>query len=161
MPEPRAVPITIRPARADEMELVRTLFREYQAWLGLDLCFQSFEEELASLPGRYAPPTGRLLLAEHEGAVVGVVASRAVAPGVCEMKRLFVRPSAQGLGLGRRLAERLIEEARASGFTSMRLDTIAGRMDAAIALYERLGFRDIPAYYDSPVAGTRYMEVRL
>lgn len=158
--EPRSR-IAIRPARTDEMDLVRTLFREYQAWLDLDLCFQSFDEELASLPGRYAPPTGRLLLAEHDGVVVGVVAAREIEPGVCEMKRLFVRPAAHGLGIGRALAERLIDEMRAAGFRVMRLDTIADRMGSAVVLYERLGFRDIPAYTHNPVPSTRYMEKSL
>ena len=152
---------TIRPARSDELDLVRTLFREYQAWLDLDLCFQSFEEELATLPGRYAPPTGRLLLAEHDGKVVGVVASREIAPGICEMKRLFVQPAAHGLGIGRALAERLIDEARSAGYRAMRLDTVAERMGNAVALYERLGFRDIPAYTHNPDPSTRYMELEL
>jgi len=161
MPESPSSAITIRPAGPADLDLVRTLFREYQAWLGVDLCFQSFEEELASLPGRYAPPTGRLLLAEHAGAVVGVIASRQIEPGVCEMKRLFVRPAAHGLGIGRALAERLIDEARAAGFRAMRLDTIADRMGTAVTLYERLGFRDIPAYTHNPEPSVRYMELKL
>jgi GNAT superfamily N-acetyltransferase len=159
MPESPSSAITIRPAGPADLDLVRTLFREYQAWLGVDLCFQSFEEELASLPGRYAPPTGRLLLAEHAGAVVGVIASRQIEPGVCEMKRLFVRPAAHGLGIGRALAERLIDETRAAGFRAMRLDTIADRMGTAVALYERLGFRDIPAYTHNPEPSVRYLEL--
>jgi ribosomal protein S18 acetylase RimI-like enzyme len=153
--------VLIRPASPADLETVRAMFREYQAWLGVDLCFQSFEEELASLPGRYAPPTGRLLLAEHDGAIVGVVASRQIEPGVCEMKRLFVRPAAQGLGAGRALTLRLIDEARAAGFRAMRLDTIADRMGAAVALYERLGFRDIPPYTHNPEPSVRYLELLL
>jgi putative acetyltransferase len=161
MREPHSPAIGIRPAGPADLDTVRALFREYQAWLGLDLCFQSFEDELAALPGRYAPPAGRLLLAEHDGAVVGVVASREIGPGVCEMKRLFVRPAAHGLGIGRALAEQLIDEARAAGFRAMRLDTIADRMAPAVALYERLGFRDIPAYTHNPVPSVRYMELEL
>ncbi len=153
--------VTIRPASAGDLDTVRALFREYQVWLDLDLCFQSFDQELASLPGRYAPPSGRLLVAEHAGAIVGVVASREIDPGVCEMKRLFVRPAAHGLGIGRALAERLIDEARAGGFRAMRLDTIPERMASAVALYERLGFRDIPPYTHNPVPTTRYLELAL
>ena len=161
MPESHSSTTGIRPAGPADLDLVRTLFREYQAWLGVDLCFQSFEEELASLPGRYAPPSGRLLLAEHEGRVVGVIAAREIEPGVCEMKRLFVRPAAHGIGIGRALVERLIDESRDAGFRSMRLDTIADRMGAAVALYERLGFRDIPPYTHNPEPSVRYMELEL
>lgn len=161
MTDSRTASIAIRAPRADEMDVVRALFREYQAWLDLDVCFQSFDQELASLPGRYAPPSGQLLLAEHDGRVVGVVASREIAPGVCEMKRLFVRPAAHGRGVGRALAERLIDEARSAGFRAMRLDTIPDRMGTAVALYERLGFHDIPPYTHNPVPTTRYMELLL
>lgn len=152
--------LTIRDARPDEMDGVRVLFREYEAWLDHDLCFQSFEQELATLPGAYAPPAGRLLLAEVGGETAGVIALRpfAAEDGVCEMKRLWVRPAFQGHGAGRALTTRLIAEARAIGYRAMRLDTLPGPMKPANALYESLGFRDIPAYYANPLADVRYME---
>lgn len=154
--------VTLRDARPDEMDAVRALFREYESWLAFDLCFQSFEAELAALPGRYAPPSGRLLLAEVGGEVAGVIALRAFdEDGVCEMKRLWVRPVFQGHGVGRALAERLVAEARAIGYRAMRLDTLPDRMKSANALYDSLGFRDIPAYYANPLPGVRYMELAL
>jgi GNAT superfamily N-acetyltransferase len=152
---------TLRPAADADMDDVRTLFREYEAWLEHDLCFQGFEQELLGLPGRYAPPAGRLYLAEVSGLLAGCIALRACSPGVCEMKRLFVRDSARGLGLGRALAQRVIDDARAIGYRAMRLDTLPDRMAPANALYEALGFRDIPAYYDNPLPGVRYMELPL
>jgi len=160
LPRVRPTP-TLRAARAADLEDVRALFREYEAWLGVDLCFQGFEQELADLPGRYAPPSGRLILAELDGEAVGVVALRELEPGVCEMKRLFVRELARGHGLGRELAERLITEARAQGYRCMRLDTLPGRMAAAGGLYESLGFRDVAPYYASPLSSTRYLELEL
>ena len=156
-----SAPFTLRAAVAADMDDVRTLFREYEAWLDHDLCFQGFAQELASLPGKYAPPSGRLYLAETRGALAGCIALREFAPGVCEMKRLFVRESARGLGLGRALARRVIDDARAIGYRAMRLDTLPDRMASANALYEALGFRDIPAYYANPLPGVRYMELDL
>jgi len=153
--------VTIRDATAADLDEVRALFREYHAWLDEDLGFQSFDEETAGLPGAYARPAGRLLVAGPAGRLMGVIALRPLSPEVCEMKRLFVRPEAHGTGLGRALAERLIAEARAAGYRAMRLDTIAHKMAAAVKLYERLGFRDVPAYYDSPIPGTRYLELDL
>jgi len=150
--------VTIRDATAADLDEVRAVFREYHAWLGEDLGFQAFDEEMAALPGAYVPPAGRLLVAERAGRLLGVIAMRPLAADVCEMKRLFVRPDAHGAGLGRALVERLIAEARAAGYRAMRLDTIPHKMAAAVALYERLGFRDVPAYYDNPIPGTRYME---
>lgn len=141
-----------------DLETVRTLFREYQAWLGVDLCFQGFEAELASLPGRYAPPAGRLLLAEAlEGATAGCVGLWALDDHVCEMKRLWVRPAWRGGGLGRRLAERIVAAGGEAGYRAMRLDSL-GRLTAALALYRSLGFVDVAAYYDNPLDDVVYLE---
>ncbi|HLM59106.1 MAG TPA: GNAT family N-acetyltransferase [Pyrinomonadaceae bacterium] len=144
-----------------QIEEAQRLFHEYQAWLGLDLCFQNFEQELKSLPGDYAPPSGRLILGEEGGATAGCVALRPAGEGVCEMKRLYVRPAFQGTGLGRRLAETIVGEARSSGYERMRLDTMPGVMERAVRLYRSLGFVETEPYYHSPVEGTLYMELRL
>ena len=144
-----------------QIEDVRALFLEYAQSLGFSLCFQSFDQELAELPGDYAPPDGRLLLAISGGGAVGCVALHRLEDRICEMKRLYLRPEMRGSGAGRLLAERIIIEARALGYRKMRLDTVAGTMDAAIALYRRLGFREIPAYRSNPVPGALYMELSL
>src|SRR6185503_10083847 len=136
----------------------RELFCEYAAESQLDLCFQNFEAELAGLPGAYAPPQGRLLLSMHDEHLAGCVALRQLEDGVCEMKRLYVRPAFRGLGVGRMLAQRVIEEAIAIGYFRMRLDTLA-RMQAAVALYEALGFRRIAAYRPNPLEDVIYFEL--
>ena len=151
----------IRAAGPDEMGTVAALFREYAADLGVDLGYQGFEAELADLPGRYAPPEGALLLAIAGGEAVGCVGVRPLdEPGACEMKRLHVRDSARGQGLGAALAAAAIGAAMHAGYSVMRLDTLPS-MTSAITLYERLGFRRIAAYYDTPIAGTIFMEKHL
>ncbi len=139
-----------------------TLFREYAAWLGVDLGFQGFEQEMASLPGRYAPPRGCMTLAlDDDGAALGCVAVRALDDaGACEMKRLWTRPAARGRGVGLALARCAIDAARDMGYEVMRLDTLAS-MTPALSLYERLGFRRIPAYYHNPLPDVVYLELGL
>jgi ribosomal protein S18 acetylase RimI-like enzyme len=143
------------------METVRTLFREYAAGLSFDLCFQNFEQELADLPGPYAPPSGCLLLATVGDDPAGCVALKKLDDGVCEMKRLYVRGQYRAAGLGRMLAEHLIREARRLGYQAIRLDTVPSVMGSAAALYRSLGFRDIPAYCFHPIPGSLCMELRL
>lgn len=144
-----------------DIEQARELFKEYEASLGISLCFQNFADELANLPGEYAPPRGRLLLAREFDQLVGCVALRAVGPTTCEMKRLFLRPAYRSRGLGRVLVEAIIEEARKIGYTHMRLDTISDRMGRAIELYKSIGFVEIEPYYNSPVDTTKFMELDL
>lgn len=159
--EPGAAPLEICQAdSAPRIALARALFEEYAAGLGIDLCFQGFAEELARLPGFYAAPRGRLLLALAGGAAAGCVAVRPLQEGLCEMKRLYVNPRFRGLGLGRRLAERIVEEARAIGYQRMRLDTLPS-MQGAIRLYTALGFCPCAAYYPTPLLHTVFMELQL
>jgi GNAT superfamily N-acetyltransferase len=139
----------------------RELFLEYAQSLGFSLCFQNFDEELAGLPGGYAPPEGRLLLLECEGQLAGCVALHKFDSGICEMKRLYLRPPFRGKGLGRVLAERIIAEARQIGYRQMRLDTVGPVMKDAVEMYRKLGFKEIVPYRLNPMAGTVYMELEL
>ena len=149
------------PDSATELEPVRNIFREYAQGLGVDLCFQDFETEVATLPGEYAAPRGALLLASVDGQLAGCCALRpmdaADYPNAAEMKRLYVRQGFRGLGLGRRLAEAALDAARQAGYTSVLLDTL-DEMEAARALYEDLGFEEIPPYYHNPIAGAHYLK---
>lgn len=145
---------------AEQIEQVRALFLEYQASLDVDLCFQGFTGELASLPGSYAPPSGRLLLATVARIPCGCVALQAITSESCEMKRIYVRPEQRGSGLGRLLVERVLDEARAIGYRRICLDTLPS-MARAVAMYLALGFEEIPPYRHNPVPGTRYMALAL
>lgn len=155
MPERAESRIDIAPAH--DMEVVRQLFREYQEFLGVDLCFQGFEEELAALPGKYAPPRGIVLIATREGDVAGCVAMRPLEGDVCEMKRLYLRPDQRGFGIGRMLARAVLDAAVTAGYTTMRLDTL-NTLTEAIALYRSLGFAVVDPYYHNPLDGVVYME---
>ena len=146
---------------AADIEQARKLFREYEAWLEVDLCFQNFEKELAQLPGEYAPPDGRLWLAVENQNSAGCVALRKIGEGTCEIKRLFLRPQFRGQGLGRQLAAAIIREARQIGYQRMRLDTLPPKMNDAIGLYRALGFTEIEPYYNNPVPWAKFMELDL
>ena len=144
-----------------QLAQARELFLEYAQSLGFSLCFQNFDQELAGLPGDYAPPHGRLLLAEYEGQLAGCVAMRKLADDICEMKRLYVRPEFRGKKLGLALANRVIAEARQIGYRCMRLDTVEPVMKDAVAMYRKLGFQEIAPYCKNPIAGALYMELDL
>jgi putative acetyltransferase len=146
----------------EQLATVRELMLEYAAWLEFELCFQGFEEELRTLPGKYALPDGRLLLAMWSGETAGIGALRPLKEaGVCEMKRLYVRPRFRGHSIGLSLAQRLIRDAAEIGYERMRLDTVPGKMDSAIAMYRRLGFEPIEPYYGTPISQTLFMELTL
>lgn len=149
--------------RADALEdlpVVRELFKEYARSIGIDLSFQGFEEELAALPGKYAPPHGTVIVARVDDTPIGCVALRRIDAQTCEMKRLYVRPAARGLHIGAELACRIIQAAEARGYESMRLDTLE-TMKSAVALYKRLGFLEIAPYIYNPIPGAIFMEKRL
>jgi|ERR1700677_454967 putative acetyltransferase len=145
----------------EHIEEARSLLLEYGSSLGFSLCFQSFDEELKTLPGSYGPPSGKLLLARYVDHAAGCVALRRLETSICEMKRLYVRTGDRGLGLGRMLVERVIAEARTIGYTRMRLDTIAPSMQGAVALYRGVGFQEIAPYSAIPIEGALWMELEL
>jgi ribosomal protein S18 acetylase RimI-like enzyme len=165
MPDPRhESPRLIQVRSAEELFATRTLFMEYQAQLGIDLCFQGFEEELRQLPGDYAEPSGGLYLALLDGQPAGCCAFRPLAHSdhidACEMKRLFVRPQARGFGLGRRLVDAVVLAAQQAGYTTMLLDTLSD-MEAARALYQEIGFTETEPYYHNPLPGAHYLKLDL
>jgi putative acetyltransferase len=139
----------------------RELFLEYAQSLGFSLCFQNFDKELAELPSDYAPPDGRLLLAEYDGQLAGCIALHKLRDSICEMKRLYLRLQFRGKGLGRALADHIISEARQIGYKRMRLDTVEPVMKDAVAMYRRIGFREIAPYCANPMPGAIYMELSL
>jgi putative acetyltransferase len=154
--------LTLKQAESPvQIAQARELFREYAESLGFSLCFQNFDQELAGLPGDYAPPDGRLLLAEYRSQLAGCVALHKLDSEICEMKRLYLRPQLRGKGVGRALAEAVIAEARAIRYRKMRLDTVEPVMPNAVALYRRLGFVEIEPYRPNPMDGTVYMELTL
>lgn len=159
--ETASVVTIVQATSGEQIEQARRLFREYEAWLGLDLCFQGFEQELAELPGKYAKPHGRLLLAYSDDKLAGCIAMRKLKNGICEMKRLFVRDSFRGQQIGVKLIEQLIADARSEGYRKMRLDTFPPKMGKAVSLYGSHGFRPISPYYDNPHEGVLYMELDL
>lgn len=158
------VPVISQAAGSVDMNLVSDIFQEYARSLGFDLCFQNFEEELANLPGDYNQPRGTLLLARINDEVAGCCALRPLDsvdyPNACEMKRLYVRPAFRSLGLGRLLAEAIMDSARMADYDCILLDTLDD-MEAARALYIELGFQEVPPYYHNPIAGAHYLKAEL
>lgn len=154
----------LKPANAELLQATRLIFQEYAVQLGVDLCFQNFDAELASLPGDYAEPLGALVLAMVDGELAGCCAMRPLTssdyPNACEMKRLYVRSHHRQLGLGRQLAEAVMDAARIAGYSHMLLDTLS-EMESARALYRDLKFDEIPPYYHNPIAGAHYLKVDL
>ena len=144
-----------------QISQARELFLEYAKSLGFSLCFQNFDQELADLPGQYVPPEGRLLLAECDGQLAGCIALHKLSDGICEMKRLYLRPQFRGRGLGRVLVDRIMGEARQIGYERMRLDTVEPVMKDAVAMYRKIGFRETAPYCTNPMPGTLYMELLL
>jgi putative acetyltransferase len=157
-----SVGISLKQAESpEEIAQARELFLEYAKSLNFSLCFQSFDKELAKLPGDYAPPDGRLLLLEHDGKLAGCVALHKLDAEACEMKRLYLRREFRGKGLGLALARAVIDEARKIGYRYMRLDTVEPVMRDAVAMYRKMGFKEIAPYRPNPIAGAMYMELEL
>ena len=152
--------MTIRAARPSDMPEVRQMLEEYVAWIGLDLAFQEIDDELAGLPGEYAPPAGALFVAEDRGRLIGMIGLRPSDGDISEMKRLYVRLEARGRGLAKQLIAAVLDEARRLRYSEIRLDTLP-KMGDAQSLYVSLGFVDIAPYYDTPIAGTRFMSKKL
>lgn len=154
----------VTPTLTTQIDATRLIFRDYAAGLGIDLCFQDFDAELLDLPGDYAPPRGALLLALVNGVVAGCCALRPIDSSdyvnAAEMKRLYVRPGFRGLGLGRQLAEAILDAARLAGYDAVLLDTLDD-MEIARAMYQELGFKEIPPYYHNPLAGAHYLKADL
>jgi len=145
----------------DEIKLIKELFLEYAAWLDFPLCFQGFDEELATLPGKYTLPSGRLYLAYWNGKLAGCIGLRKIEGDTCEMKRLYIKPDFRGFGIGKMLVKKIIEEAKQEKYARMRLDTIREKMEKAVKIYEDHGFIEIEAYYNNPDPNTLYMELDL
>ena len=157
-----SAPRVVEAASSEHIETVRELWLEYASSLGFSLCFQGFDQELAALPGKYAPPAGRLLLAFEDDRPAGAIALRPLSDqGMCEMKRLYVRPEFRGSGFGRKLVDAVLAAAHQIGYTHMQLDTVAGKMDAAIRMYRAYGFHEIEAYVENPQEKVIYMELEL
>ena len=151
----------IQAETVEQIDESRRLFREYEAWFGLSLCFQGFDEEIASLPWKYVKPDGRLFLAYSDDKLAGCIAMRKLEDGICEMKRLYVRDGFRGQKIGLQLIEKLIDEARKENYKTMRLDTFPPKMGKAVGLYEAHGFRPIPPYYHNPYDDVLFMELTL
>jgi ribosomal protein S18 acetylase RimI-like enzyme len=160
--QPESQGFVLRQAEtAAEIAQARELFLEYEKALGVSLCFQGFDQELSGLPGKYAPPSGRLLLGMYSGALAGCVALHALEPEIGEMKRLYLRAAFRGKGLGQAMVDAVVGEARAIGYRRLRLDTIEPLMKSAVAMYRRMGFREIAPYCANPCEGALYMELEL
>lgn len=151
----------IQAETAEHIEQARKLFREYEKWFGLKLCFQNFDEEVENLPGKYAPPDGRLFLAFADGKIAGCIALRKLEEKICEMKRLFVKEAFRGLKIGKLLIDKLVSEAREIGYEKMRLDTFPPKMGKAVEIYEKFGFYEVKPYYFNPYSEALYMETNL
>lgn len=154
------VPTILAATLPEHYLCARRLFENYQRWLGIDLCFQHFNDELNEIPSMYGPPSGALLLAEMDHHYIGCVGLRLLEPGIAEMKRMYLADSARGLGIGRALAERCVLAARDLGYTAIRLDTLP-RLNAATAIYRKLGFVEIAPYRHNPDPETLFFELRL
>lgn len=150
-----------KPQSEAEIHAVKALFEEYARSLNFSLCFQDFDQEMATFPAKYAAPEGALLLATVDGQPAGAVALWQQSPGICEMKRLYVRPDFRGHELGRKLAEAIVAEGKAMGYRAMRLDTLKDSMGTAHAMYLKMGFRDVEPYYENPMPNACYMELAL